>query len=120
MRRHTSGALVTRVQTYALPIYRHALFQADRDLVLHLAGVFQRGIVIARDFGEQNIDTEGLVGGVADDADFAAQLVGRQISGADHAEAAGGGDGGGKPRSDERRVGKEWVSTCRSRWSPYH
>src|SRR3546814_12328562 len=23
-------------------------------------------------------------------------------------------------RSDERRVGKEWVSTCRSRWSPYH
>src|SRR3546814_14995744 len=21
-------------------------------------------------------------------------------------------------RSDERRVGKEWVSTCRSRWSP--
>src|SRR3546814_12691646 len=24
------------------------------------------------------------------------------------------------PRSDERRVGKECVSTCRSRWSPYH
>src|SRR3546814_12656591 len=23
-------------------------------------------------------------------------------------------------RSDERRVGKECVSTCRSRWSPYH
>src|SRR3546814_14042024 len=23
-------------------------------------------------------------------------------------------------RSEERRVGKEWVSTCRSRWSPYH
>src|SRR3546814_14258999 len=22
-------------------------------------------------------------------------------------------------RSEERRVGKEWVSTCRSRWSPY-
>src|SRR3546814_14862693 len=22
--------------------------------------------------------------------------------------------------SDERRVGKECVSTCRSRWSPYH
>src|SRR3546814_19738794 len=27
------------------------------------------------------------------------------------------GDG---TRSDERRVGKECVSTCRSRWSPYH
>src|SRR3546814_8136364 len=38
--------------------------------------------------------------------------------------------GGGEPasildtlpadRSEERRVGKECVSTCRSRWSPYH
>src|SRR3546814_14316151 len=26
----------------------------------------------------------------------------------------------GHPRSEERRVGKECVSTCRSRWSPYH
>src|SRR3546814_18862597 len=25
-----------------------------------------------------------------------------------------------KVRSEERRVGKECVSTCRSRWSPYH
>src|SRR3546814_13264775 len=25
-----------------------------------------------------------------------------------------------KKRSEERRVGKEWVSTCRYRWSPYH
>src|SRR3546814_20713285 len=24
------------------------------------------------------------------------------------------------PRSEERRVGKEGVRTCRSRWSPYH
>ena len=35
--------------------------------------------------------------------------------------------GGGKPalvpgelRSEERRVGKECTSWCRSRWSPYH
>src|SRR3546814_15095697 len=27
---------------------------------------------------------------------------------------------GGVDRSEERRVGKECVSTCRSRWSPYH
>src|SRR3546814_4162473 len=27
---------------------------------------------------------------------------------------------GNKVRSEERRVGKECVSTCRSRWSPYH
>src|SRR3546814_14250881 len=26
----------------------------------------------------------------------------------------------GSVRSEERRVGKECVSTCRSRWSPYH
>src|SRR3546814_9702496 len=26
----------------------------------------------------------------------------------------------GHLRSEERRVGKECVSTCRSRWSPYH
>src|SRR3546814_20357621 len=28
--------------------------------------------------------------------------------------------GGALNRSEERRVGKEYVSTCRSRWSPYH
>src|SRR3546814_11060408 len=27
---------------------------------------------------------------------------------------------GRQARSEERRVGKECVSTCRSRWSPYH
>src|SRR3546814_14820540 len=27
---------------------------------------------------------------------------------------------GDDDRSEERRVGKECVSTCRSRWSPYH
>src|SRR3546814_12852406 len=32
-------------------------------------------------------------------------------------ETRDGEDGG---RSEERRVGKECVSTCRSRWSPYH
>src|SRR3546814_17312139 len=25
-----------------------------------------------------------------------------------------------RKRSEERRVGKEWFSTCRSRWSPAH
>src|SRR3546814_16521834 len=27
---------------------------------------------------------------------------------------------GGPSRSAESRVGKEWVSSCKSRWSPYH
>src|SRR3546814_14254143 len=29
-------------------------------------------------------------------------------------------NGSVESRSEERRVGKECVSTCRSRWSPYH
>src|SRR6056297_2168820 len=39
---------------------------------------------------------------------------------------AGAGDAAGEKcgldevRSEERRVGKECVSTCRSRWGPYH
>src|SRR3546814_13905022 len=39
------------------------------------------------------------------------------------AEALDKARASGKPvfvRSEERRVGKECVSTCRSRWSPYH
>src|SRR3546814_5072763 len=31
-----------------------------------------------------------------------------------------GKDEQGRDRGQERRVGKECVSTCRSRWSPYH
>src|SRR3546814_17243886 len=34
--------------------------------------------------------------------------------------AAGEQQADREKRSEERRVGKEWVSTCRSRWSPYH
>src|SRR3546814_21003115 len=42
-------------------------------------------------------------------------LPGRGGSGSRRREIPGEG-----ARSDERRVGKECVSTCRSRWSPYH
>src|SRR3546814_20311423 len=36
------------------------------------------------------------------------------------AKQSGSKQAGSKPRSEERRVGKECVSTCRSRWSPYY
>src|SRR3546814_1089336 len=57
-----------------------------------------------------------------------AQPVRRGDHGPGHPRARGAhprcdGVGGGDPersRSEERRVGKECVSTCRSRWSPYH
>src|SRR3546814_5132699 len=37
-----------------------------------------------------------------------------------HPNKAGDSFSGSTARSEERRVGKECVSTCRSRWSPYH
>src|SRR3546814_15363914 len=39
------------------------------------------------------------------------EKVGRKLVDRDHHDQF---------RSEERRVGKECVSTCRSRWSPYH
>src|SRR3546814_71608 len=36
------------------------------------------------------------------------------------AAVAGAVAAGAVIRSEERRVGRECVSTCRSRWSPYH
>src|SRR3546814_2532479 len=41
------------------------------------------------------------------DRDAAADIFQVEVAGTDR-------------RSEERRVGKEWVSTCRSRGSPYH
>src|SRR3546814_8137256 len=54
--------------------------------------------------------------------------LGRLVAfGDDRGDAAGGGEELGglgvddrQIRSEERRVGKECVRTCRSRWSPYH
>src|SRR3546814_11411144 len=51
------------------------------------------------------------------------QVVGaahRRVSLAQARAPGLGRAGQGLRRSEERRVGKEWVSTCRSRWSPYH
>src|SRR3546814_6971930 len=73
-RRHTRCALVTGVQTCALPIFKGGR-QSLREVPHHR-----------------------LTG-----HDRAAEVSRRHI-----------------PRSEERRVGKECVSTCRSRWSPTH
>src|SRR3546814_18772218 len=99
-RRHTRFALVTGVQTCALPI-----------------------LSIAEDAG-----TSGVVniGGAAGDAAAAAGVIDGAIAfgpgtgtiNFHHTDAAY--DFGSAMRSEERRVGKECVRTCRSRWSPYH
>src|SRR3546814_4160989 len=80
-RRHTSCALVTGVQTCALPIFpfAHAVGEGNEG---DSDGQSERGVL-----GDQSLET------------------GRHVI---------------ELRSEERRVGKEWVSTCRSRWSPYH
>src|SRR3546814_20675978 len=53
------------------------------------------------------------------DVDIAAEhRVAVKIEAAETVEEQAGSDL--HIRSEERRVGKECVSTCRSRWSPYH
>src|SRR3546814_7247845 len=81
-RRHTRCALVTGVQTCALPIFDYR--RADQT---SQAQVYVRT-------AEETPENDGAMG--------------VQIS-----------DETVEFRSEERRVGKECVSTCRSRWSPY-
>src|SRR3546814_11015601 len=52
-----------------------------------------------------------------------ATLLGGQggaVAGVDLLQVGAGAEHGRLARSEERRVGHECVSTCRSRWSPYH
>src|SRR3546814_12331874 len=64
---------------------------------------------------------QGVAGALADQAGRAQR---RQVIGAQSLGLAGGLEGiaeaGEDDRSEESRVGKECVSTCRSRWSPYN
>src|SRR3546814_2556887 len=94
-RRHTRCALVTGVQTCALPIYR-----LDKGT---------SGVMVA---AKTDAAHRGLT------ALFAA----RDIERAYWALVWGlpSPPQGTVTRSEESRVGKECVSTCRSRWSPYH
>src|SRR3546814_1883698 len=94
-RRHTSCALVTGVQTCALPISHglgfmlFALGVLRRDRAAIAAGMiafmFYGGMILTVLPREPGISWQAHLG-----------------------------------RSEERRVGKECVSTCRSRWSSYH
>src|SRR3546814_10265101 len=85
-RRHTRCALVTGVQTCALPIF------PAQAAALDLASTTVAAAV---------------VGAYTDVC-----AAGASLAVAEHSVAL--------QRSEERRVGKECVSTCRSRWSAYH
>src|SRR3546814_2106218 len=95
-RRHTRCALVTGVQTCALPICA-------------LPGAAAAGPDLLQPRRMRLIQGDAVVVGElfagpdrADRLDEHARLLRVAL------------------RSEERRVGKECVSTCSSRWSPYH
>src|SRR3546814_11652053 len=121
-RRHTRCALVTVVQTCALPIFGPAGaalqpeglvaqpgFSRDRRSGLRLAAKTRCGATVkaalAALHAELGIDATVL------------RTRGLQV----HREARSlRAVGLGTDRSETRRGGKECVSTCRSRWGPYH
>src|SRR3546814_5722267 len=94
-RRHTRCALVTGVQTCALPIF------------------------LATNYSKRTIESQNAQSGghwdVVDGFDVPLENTLRQY----HIVRERTGLVANF-RSEERRVGKECVSTCRSRWSPYH
>src|SRR3546814_1645071 len=98
-RRHTRCALVTGVQTCALPIY-HAGELAALTLIV------RPHVAIVTTIAPAHMEYFGSEEAIADAK----------------GEIFEGLEPGGTAiiRSEERRVGKECVSTCRSRWSPYH
>src|SRR3546814_2012726 len=90
-RRHTRCALVTGVQTCALPISQETLTGAGHEVVEMELGDFLKGTIRIRNaFALRDLSGYYLEWSIL------------------------------RNRSEERRVGKECVSTCRSRWSPYH
>src|SRR3546814_13056846 len=105
-RRHTRCALVTGVQTCALPIF----WMATARLIWLLPPGRR---VLRRDAARRCWREAPVVADGAADASAARHAV---RSGGCAAVAAGS-----RPRSsDERRGGKEGVRTGRSRWAPYH
>src|SRR3546814_6311105 len=92
-RRHTRCALVTGVQTCALPIL---LQLSTLDLQIEI---------------REALDANPLLEADEETTDLAEELPLPVMP--EQPERA-------LERSEERRVGKECVSTCRSRWSPYH
>src|SRR3546814_15390677 len=102
-RRHTRCALVTGVQTCALPICT----PGDGRLMVGIAGGFGASIRApghAHHNGMQTIRM-GAYGGA--DGGLAFARVEQAVA-------------VWQARPEERRVGKEGVSTCRFRGSPYH
>src|SRR3546814_9242265 len=96
-RRHTRCALVTGVQTCALPIYAALLTRPTASARL-------------RGFASHTTSAILSLGWISP----CMHHINRQFTTPPHCSYFPSSN-----RSEERRVGKECVSTCRSRWSPY-
>src|SRR3546814_8381985 len=114
-RRHTRCALVTGVQTCARPI------SSDNGGTPEAAEAVARQI---RDISTSAAETLGAFGSRNYGLDIGSFLQpeggNSQPAGFNIREIIDGSLAAADLRSEERRVGKECVSTCRSRWSPYH
>src|SRR3546814_14485898 len=114
-------ALVTGVQTCALPISDSVTLTLIRnDLSFASAGVTRNqraaGAAVDHAFAPDSAVYANLVGASVAQA----QAAFDQLSGEIHASAVAAAVTDAGLRSEERRVGKECVSTCRSRWPPDH
>src|SRR3546814_1545249 len=101
-RRHTRCALVTGVQTCALPI---SFTRCDMAMFVHrhTDGKEQYDRAMSAVRGSPDLIELGK-NGRGDDRFTSRDMIETEQ----------------RLRSEERSVGKECVSTCRSRWSPYH
>src|SRR3546814_2272916 len=99
-RRHTSCALVTGVQTCALPILPTGVFDGALPVSNSQTSTFESATRVTSCRVQQRC-CDGMM--------LTASLPALSLL-----------HSGLRLRSEERRVGKECVSTCRSRWSPYH
>src|SRR3546814_4759258 len=102
--RNTRGALLTGVQTCALPICPQ--FRRTRLAFRHEPHLPER-TVSERSLSASQLETVVYAGHAW------SQYLPSTFSPSKEGV-------GLEARSEERRVGKECVSTCRSRWSPYH
>src|SRR3546814_7412288 len=103
-RRHTRCALVTGVQTCALPISRDHLIDGIHTTVVP-------GLVPGNLLALAQGDALRRLCSIASREDSHDRLNGEDKCRDDSLQCR---------RSEARRVGKECVSTCKSRWVPYH
>src|SRR3546814_2514842 len=119
-RRHTTCPSMTGVRSCALPIYRDVrdICALQEALSRDIAGALRLNLLP----GELETLAERPTASVEA---YQLYLLGRSfyLRGCDKRSLRIAHDVFTKAtdiRSEERRVGKECVSTCRSRWSPYH